>query len=358
MSKIYLSRDSFASPQKAIYLTWEHKNGYGLGCVGALVNLLVTVFIPGAAALVLVCILIVSFGGDNSPNRLPGSNDIRTYLAALFVIAITPYYFTILLRNFILGIARKWHGTGRQTNREWLNWLEQAHVAGSADNLPKLSRGTMAQNCLAACLPKEGRAQQYEFPEPSEASEFCTRHRQLIVQRVRSSFSDQQGERRLAIGILEIEEGDCLLLFRQVNDQCALFFAITHQRTGTVVNLITQRWSLYNRDAAPQEGRKKSDEEIAAKRGVSDQEKWRARPEWGALGYWHLVDCICHKLGGDGETPKPQTSASDSELDYYEKIVHVETVKESQQKQPMPQAHSQVPGSGGDAVISPRVDFL
>jgi hypothetical protein len=132
---------------------------------------------------------------------------------------------------------------------------------------------------------------------------------------------------------LETEEEDCLLLFRQVNDQCALFFAITHQRTGTVVNLITQRWALYNRDAAPQEGRKKSDEEIAAKRGVPDKEKWRARPEWGALGYWHLVDCICHKLGGDGETPKPQTSASDSELDYYEKITHVETVKEAQQKQ-------------------------
>ena len=120
----------------------------------------------------------------------------------------------------------------------------------------------------------------------------------------------------------------------------------------------TQERALYNRDAAPQEGRKKSDEEIAAKTGVPDLEKWRARPEWGALGYWHLVDCICHKLGGDGETPSPQTSASDSELDYYEEFVHVETVKESHQKQPLPPTHTQVPGSGGDAKIAPPEDFL
>jgi hypothetical protein len=240
---------------------------------------------------------------------------------------------SLTLRNAILGISRKWNGKGRQTNREWLKWFEQAQVAQSADNLPTLARGSLAQACLAASLPQEGRAQQYEFSNPFDASEFCNRHRSLIVQRLRSSFSNQQGERRLAIGALETKEGECLLLFRQISDECALFFAIAHRCNGTVVNLITQRWSLYNRDAAPQEGRKKSDEEIAAKIGVPDKEKWRARPEWGALGYWHLVDCICHKLGGDGETPSPQTTASDSELDYYEKITHVETVKEAQQKQ-------------------------
>jgi hypothetical protein len=255
-------------------------------------------------------------------------------------------------------IVIQWKRYGRQTNREWIGWLEQAQLAQTVDQLPLLDRGSLAQACLAASLPKEGRAQQYEFSEPFDASEFCTRHRSLIVQRLRSSFSDQQGERRLAIGALETKEGECLLLFRQISDECALFFVIAHRRNGTVVNLITQRWALYNRDAAPQEGRKKSDEEIAAKRGVPDKEKWRARPEWGALGYWHLVDCICHKLGGDGETPSPQTSASDSELDYYEKIVHVETVKESQQKQPMPPTHTQVTGSGSDAKISPPEDFL
>jgi hypothetical protein len=286
------------------------------------------------------------------------SNEVGDFTAYMLWLITSLLIFAVITFLRAAYFASKGWGKGRQTNREWLGWLEQAQMAQAVDQLPLLDRGSLAQACLAASLPKEGRAQQYEFSEPFDASEFCTRHRSLIVQRLRSSFSNQQGERRLAIGILETEEEDCLLLFRQVNDQCALFFAITHRCTGTVVNLITHRWALYNRDAAPQEGRKKSDEEIAAKRGVPDKEKWRARPEWGALGYWHLVDCICHKLGGDGETPKPQTSASDSELDYYEKIVHVETVKESQQKQPMPQAHSQVPGPGGDAVISPRVDFL
>jgi hypothetical protein len=317
MNNIILSRKCDKSPQKSIYLIPAYRReGAGdslFGCI-FIPAVYLTIFCAGAFLVLL---------------------DDRTWdvLSIILLGAIVPVPLSYFLRNLVLGIGRKWNGKGRQTNREWLGWLEQAQMAQSVDQLPLLDRGSLAQACLAASLPQEGRAQQYEFSEPVDASEFCTRHRSLIVQRLRSSFSNQQGERRLAIGILETEEEDCLLLFRQVNDQCALFFAITHRCTGTVVNLITHRWALYNRDAAPQEGRKKSDEEIAAKRGVPDKEKWRARPEWGALGYWHLVDCICHKLGGDGETPKPQTSASDSELDYYEKITHVETLKEAQQKQ-------------------------
>jgi hypothetical protein len=231
-------------------------------------------------------------------------------------------------------------------------------MAQAVDQLPLLDRGSLAQACFVASMPKEGRSWQNSFPTPNQATAFCTGHRQLIVHRLRRDFEDQQGERRLGMGLLETKDGDCILLFRQTSDECALFFAILHRRNGNVVDLITHRWALFNRDAAPQEGRKKSDEEIAAKRGVPDKEKWRARPEWGALGYWHLVDCICHKLGGDGKTPSPQTSASDSELDYYEKIVHVDTVKETHQKQPMPPTHTQVPGPGGDAKISPLEDFL
>ena len=227
-----------------------------------------------------------------------------------------------------------------------------------SERTPLLSRGSLAQTCLAASLPKDGRSQQYEFAEPSDAAEFCIRHRHLIVQRLRASFSEQQSERLLAIGFLETKEGEHLLIFRQISDECALFFAVTHRRNGTVVNLITQRWALYNRDAAPQEGRKKSDEEIAAAVGVSDQETWRARPEWGALGYWHLVDCICHKLGGDGKTPGPKTSAADSELDYYEKIIHVETVKESQQKHSTGLGRTQSPRRGGDNNHSSQENFL
>jgi hypothetical protein len=220
---------------------------------------------------------------------------------------------------------------GLRANEEWFTWLEQAQVVQPTERLPLLSNGSLSQGCLVANLPKDGRADQYEFPMPSQAADFIDQHRQRIIQRLRASCSDQQGERRLAIGILETNEGDALLLFRQFGDECALFVAVTHQRNGAVVNLITQRWALFCRDASPKEGRKKSDEEIAAKLGLPDQEKWRARPEWGALGYWHLVDYICRSVVGNAENPTPRTSASDSELDYYEKIVHVETVKEAHQ---------------------------
>ena len=328
-------------PHTGVFMTPAHKgNGSGL--------------FSGCWVLAMLVAVISLFGAFGTVME---NGDKRTFFNCLLLAFTSPSLF-YSLRYVILGISRKWRGKGRQTNREWLGWLEQAQLAQAVDQLPLLDGGSLAQACLAASLPKKGRAHQYEFSEPFDASQFCTRHRSLIVQRLRSSFSDQQGERRLAIGILETDEGNCLLLFRQISESCALFFAIAHRRNGTVVNLITQRWALYNRDAAPQEGRKKSDEEIAAKRGVPDKEKWRARPEWGALGYWHLVDCICHKLGGDGETSSPQTSASDSELDYYEKIVHVETVKDSKQKQPLPPTHTQVPRSGSDAASSPGVDFL
>ena len=277
---------------------------------------------------------------------------------ALLIYPAISFTLICMLRNVVVGVRRKWRGKGRRTNRDWIQWLEHAQMAQSVDKLPLFDRGSLAQVCLAASLPKDGRAQQYEFAEPSDAAEFCNRHRHIIVQRLRSSFSEQQGERLLAIGILETKEGECLLIFRQISDECALFFAVTHRRNGTVVNLITQRWALYNRDAAPQEGRKKSDEEIAAKRGVPDQQKWRAKPEWGALGYWHLVDCICHKMGGDGETPTPKTSAADSELDYYDKIIHVETVKESQQKQSTGLGQTQSPRKRDDGKPSSTQDFL
>jgi hypothetical protein len=241
-----------------------------------------------------------------------------------------------ILRDLVTGVRRKWRTAGRRANQEWAMWVEAALDTHNTTKLPTLLPGGLAQACLSASLPKDARAQQYEFVGPADASEFCTRHRQLIVDRLHASFTDQQGQHRLAIGILQMKEADCLLLFRQISDECALFFIVNHRRNGTVVDLITQRWSIYNRNASPGEGRKNSDEEIAAKIGVPDKEKWRARPEWGVLGYWHLVDCICHKLGGDNDTPRPQTSASDSELDYYEKIVHVETVKAAQKRQSAP----------------------
>jgi hypothetical protein len=246
----------------------------------------------------------------------------------------------IVLRNAVV-VSRRLSWAGRRTDQEWLLWLRQAHEAASIDQAPLLSCGCGAEACLSASLPKEARVQQYEFAELGYASEFSSRHRALIIQRLRASSADQHGEQRLAIGLLETRDGECLLLFRQIHDECAHFFTISHKRNGTVVNLITHRWALYNRDASPQRGRRRSDEEIAAKIGVPDKEKWRAMPEWGALGYWHLVDCICRKLGGDGETPGPETSDSDSELDYYEKVTHVETVKELQQTQPTPPAHRQ-----------------
>jgi hypothetical protein len=176
------------------------------------------------------------------------------------------------------------------------------------------------------------------------------------VDRLRASFSNPPDAQRLAIGLLETNEGEALLLFRQAGDECALFFTVAHQRHGHVVNLITQRWALYNRNASPEQGRIKSDEEFAVERGVPNPDAWRARPEWGALGYWHLVDYICHRAGHAADTPTPYTAAHDSELDYYEKIVHIETVKEALQRQPAALPSSQ--GSAMHHASPPTEHFL
>jgi hypothetical protein len=252
-----------------------------------------------------------------------------TLLGPLGVIGLVSMVVLLpIARHIWFGFSRKWNCEGSLTNREWSEWLDAAQLTNSVEKLPVLRHGSMSQACLLASVPKDGKTEQYQFAEPAQAAAFCLRHRQLTIQRLRSSFPDQHGERRLALGTLENTDVDCLLLFRQITDDCAVFLLVTLRRVGTVVSLITHRWALYNRDASPKEGRRKSDEEVAAKKGVSRQGKWRARPEWGTLGYWHLVDCICREEGGDGMTPPPQTSASDSELDYYEKIVQVEVIKE------------------------------
>ncbi len=300
-------------PRKAVYLT------HGLRKDGVIGLFLYPAFMisAGAAWTVVLCL---------------ANPDWNHATAKALLAAAIPLPMVYYVRNMVLGIGRRWRSTGRRTNEEWLAWVEQAQATQSTDELPLLPSGSLTQGCLAAHLPKSGRSDQYEFEEPSHAADFIDRHRELIAQRLRSSSSDQRGEQRLAIGVLQNKDHHCLLLYRQFSDECALFFAVAHRRNGTVVNLITQRWSLFNRDASPEEGRKRSDEEVAAKRGLPDREKWRARPEWGSLGYWHLVDYICHRLRGEAESPIPETGASDSELDYYEKIVHVETVKDALQR--------------------------
>jgi hypothetical protein len=313
VTRVVLSRHSDAPPLTSVYLTHANRGDSG-GLMAAGIHL--------GAYMLPLALMMLSAG-------IVKKEGVVTLGALTFACGWFPLLYVV--RDIALGTRRKWRMHGHRANEEWLTWLEQAWGVQPTDRLPLLSNRTLSQGCLVANLPKNGRSNQYEFTVSSHAAGFIDRHRELIVQRLRASSPDHRGERRLAIGILETNQGDALLMFRQFSDECALFVAVTHQRNGTVVNLITQRWALFNRDASPEEGRKRSDEQIAAKLGLPDQEKWRARPEWGALGYWHLVDYICHSVVGNAENPTPRTSASDSELDYYEKIVHVETVKEAHQ---------------------------
>jgi hypothetical protein len=314
MTKVLLSRHTDATPLMSVFLTHSHR-GDSAGMAQFFFTLT-----SGVTGFLVLAFIGALLNGEHSAAVLCGLS------------AVVPLAVFYGMRTIALGIGRRWRSHGQRADRDWLAWVERARAARSTDELPLIPSGSLTQGCLTAHLPKSGRADQYEFTEPSHAAHFLDRHRELIVKRLRFSFSNQQGGQRLAMGVLENKDHHCLLLYRQFIDECALYFAVAHRRNGTVVNLVTQRWTLFNRDASPEEGRKRSDEEVAAKRGLPDREKWRARPEWGALGYWHLVDYICHRLGGEAESPIPETAASDSELDYYEKIVHVETVKDALQR--------------------------
>ncbi len=251
-----------------------------------------------------------------------------------------------LLVSRVYGLF--YHLRGRSANAEWKAWLEIAQQNAEWEKLPVLKIGSKAQACLSANLPTEGRSNSYTFQDAKQAMTFCSQHRKAIVRTLRNNFEVQSDDSSLAVGLLELNDGEALLLFRQVNSDCAIFFAIRHRRTGKVVDLITHKWALYVRARAAQEGRKKSDEAIAAgslsqivnallseesnaRLGPKNQDRWRARPDWGTLGYWHLVDCCRRRLELDpssGPPPPPSTAMSDSELNYYEEIVHDETVKE------------------------------
>lgn len=235
---------------------------------------------------------------------------------------------------------------GRRANAEWKAWLATAQQNEEWEKLPVLKRGFKAQACLSANLPTDGRSISYTFQDTTQATTFCSQHRKTIVRTLRNNFEVQDENSRLAVGLLELSDGDALLLFHQINPECAIFFAIRHRRTGKVVDLITYKWALYVRARESKEGRNKSDEAIAggslaqivkaildgdAKLGPKNQDRWRARPEWGVLGYWHLIDCSRRRLELDpysSPPPPPSTAMSDSELNYFEEIVHDETVKE------------------------------
>lgn len=245
-------------------------------------------------------------------------------------------FFLILIcvMVFILIINRLMRSrVGRlflQADTEWKSWRDVAVETKATEEFPVLRKGTKAQECLAANMPSTGRSETYSFGDSEQSLLFCQRHRQLITQALRNS-AETSVESRIAIGFFEDDSDKAMLLFRQLNPECVVFFTVHHQRRGNVVDLISHRWALYVRSKAPNYGRNKSDEDIAASTGVVDREEWRSRPDWGALGYWHLVDWICRRNEKNlvnGASPPPATSISDAELNYIEAIVHKETIKE------------------------------
>ena len=116
-----------------------------------------------------------------------------------------------------------------------------------------------------------------------------------------------------------------MVLYRQQSENCALFFIIRHQVSGSVVNLLTLKWFLFNRLAAPDIGREMSDQDyVREKNYPSSSDEWKNNPKWGVLGVWHMV----HSCSFYGNGPV-DCGPANSELQYFEKIIHVETLKEA-----------------------------
>jgi hypothetical protein len=174
-------------------------------------------------------------------------------------------------------------------------------------------------------LPDRSRSDQYQLPDRAAAARFSEHHQNIIFHLVREAFESISGERSLAIGWVEFSDGKALLLFRQIRDDCAIFFLLRHRVTGSVVNLISQRWILCNRRCVSNGKSDYASAEEAYKAMGSEAQKnviKREEPEWGTLGVWHWVS----NYQSNGP---PDNAEAESELDYYEKIVHDETLKEA-----------------------------
>jgi hypothetical protein len=139
------------------------------------------------------------------------------------------------------------------------------------------------------------------------------------------------GEKALAIGWLELSDGKSLLFYRQIREDCAIFFLLHHRVVGSLVNLISQRWVLHNRQANVSLGRNESDYSSAQEtyRALNESVKKKSPPDsnrFGTLGEWHWVSY--YQRNG-----RCDNVAADSELDFFEKVAHIETVKAAMKNQ-------------------------
>ena len=242
----------------------------------------------------------------------------------------------------------------RAANAEWKQWRDLGYRSTQVGDLPELKSSSALTACLTSYLPDRSHSDQYQFPDRAAAVGFSENHQNIVIHRLRAAFASISGERSLAMGWVELADGRSLLLFRQIRDDCAIFFLLRHRVTGLVVSLISQRWILCNRRCVSNGKSDYASAEEAYKAMGSEAQKnatKRNDPEWGTLGVWSWVSS--YQNNGP-----PDNADAESELDYYEKLVHVDTVKESHQKQPIPPTHTQVPVSGSDANTSPPRDFL
>jgi hypothetical protein len=260
-------------------------------------------------------------------------------------IALLAYLVLFLLALFLCTICVRSVDKARITaGREWMRWRDGGQIVSVADDLPSLSEESELATCVASYLPTSSHSDQYNFHDPGEGAMFCSTHQRLLVGRIRRAFVSLPPQRALTIGWLEWKDHRSLLFYRQIQDDCAAFLLVRHRLTGSVANVISQRWVLCNRVASPASGRSISDADSARKAyGQLDSERRKSFPperaEWGILGEWYWVNK--HQCN---ETP--DTVEADSELDYLEKMVHIETVKE---------AMLAVRGAADDRPESPRI---
>jgi hypothetical protein len=245
-------------------------------------------------------------------------------------------------------------------NSEWSKWVKAAQLAIGIEEMPVLRAGSPIQECLLAYLPKEGHSQRYPFRNAEEAEDFCSRHRQTIAQRLRSEFSHHSADEQLALGFVEDKHERLLLLFRQIDHESGVFCAVRHHRIGNIVNLISYRWAVFNRDASWSEGRATSDARMASSHEgkTGFQHTWRGKAAWGLLGNWHKVDAICRLHEWNGSPPG--TAVADSELAYFEEIIQIETVKQVLTHDPSSSSASSRPNLGDQTAPPqrPQTDFL
>ena len=273
------------------------------------------------------------------------------------LLLIIPYIFIHIYLRMIY--VKRW----RAPNIEWAEWLKKSQNTKKIDDTPVIKNNSELNLCLNNWPQKIKRSGQYQFKSSQEASIFCSRHREAVVLQLRMSVGRDSGESRLGIGQLQVEKDHVLLIFRQVTDECCLFFTVRHYQTGLVVNVITQKWFLFYRTDIPNSyicdyefavKYSKNENKFRDDSGVIDRFK-DLDDDYGLLGVWHWVHH--HSFGKNGHV---DTSFAESELNYYENIVHVETLQEAMgaYSEGGPSAHSIASNVKGEPAVAQPETWL